>query len=278
MALTGGGQEAHNQALYEQLAELGWVGVAIPEQYGGADGSLVDQCIFFEEIFRGMAPIYGAGSSSTVAGCYKRFGNERQREEVLAKLAEGKVMAIAISEPEAGSDVGNISCRAQREGDEYVLNGQKTWCSAAHIAERILVIARTSREESPHAGLTMIEVATDLDGVETRPIETMGGREVNDVFLTDVRVGAERVVGEVGGAWRQVMAGLDGERLICAAQGLGMAERALEDLLVYVKQRKQFGRPIGTFQALRHRRSSAPGCSSMTSPAGSTRGAATAPS
>jgi alkylation response protein AidB-like acyl-CoA dehydrogenase len=99
----------------------------------------------------------------------------------------------------------------------------------------------------------MIEVATDLPGVEIRGIDTMAGREVNDVFLTDVFVGEEKVVGEVGRGWKQVMAGLNGERIVCAAQGVGMAERTLEDLLAYVKERKQFGRPIGTFQALSHR-------------------------
>jgi alkylation response protein AidB-like acyl-CoA dehydrogenase len=99
----------------------------------------------------------------------------------------------------------------------------------------------------------MFEVAADLDGVEIRPIDTMGGREVNDVFLTDVFVPEDKVVGVVGKAWKQVMAGLNGERAMAAAQGVGMAERALEDALEYVKERKQFGKPIGTFQALSHR-------------------------
>ena len=250
-ALTEGGKEAHNQQLYERMAELGWAGVAIPEQYGGAGGSLVDQCIFFEEVYRGLAPINGAGSAATVAGCYKRFGTEEQKLDVLGSMVEGEVMAIAISEPEAGSDVGNISCRAQRVDGGFLLNGQKTWCSSAHLSKRILLVARTSREPSRHDGLTMLEVPTD--GVEIRPIDTMAGREVNDVFLTDVFVPRANVVGEVGKAWKQVMAGLNGERVVCAAQGIGMAQRTLEDLLAYVKERKQFGKPIGTFQALSHR-------------------------
>src|SRR5919108_2806068 len=183
-ALTEGGKEAHNQRLYERMAELGWAGVAIPEQYGGAGGSLVDQCIFFEEVYRGLAPINGAGSAATVAGCYKRFGTEAQKRDVLGSMVEGELMAIAISEPEAGSDVGNISCSAERVDGGFLLNGQKTWCSSAHLSKRILLVARTSREESRHDGLTMLEVPTD--GVEIRPIDTMAGREVNDVFLTDV--------------------------------------------------------------------------------------------
>ncbi len=252
-ALTDGGKEAHNQELYQRMADLGWAGVSIPEEYGGSGGSLVDQCIFYEETWKGLAPINGAGSASTVSGCYKRAGSEEQKQRVLSHLAEGGIMAISISEPEAGSDVGNISCRAERGDGGWVLNGQKTWCSSAHISSALLVLARTSREDSPHAGLTMFEVPADLPGVEIRGIDTMGGREVNDVFLTDVVVDDEYVVGEVGTGWKHIMGGLGGERVVCAAQGIGMAGRALEDLLGYVKERKQFGQAIGTFQALRHR-------------------------
>jgi len=254
MALTDDGAESHNAALYEKLAELGWLGVSIPEEYGGAGGSLVEQCIFFERFWYGMAPIFGAGPAATVAGCYKRFGNDDQKRTALGAITAGAVMAISISEPEAGSDVSAISCRATRDNGGYVITGQKTWCSSAHIATHILLLARTSKEESSrHAGLTLIEVPADAPGVEIRTIETMGAREVNDVFFTDVVVPEDNVVGEVGQGFKHIMAGLDGERLVAAAQGLGMAQRAMDDLLVYVKERKQFGKPIGSFQALRHR-------------------------
>ena len=252
-ALTDHGAEQHNQQLYKQVAELGWAGVSLPEEYGGSGGGLVEQCIFFGEVFRGLVPIAGAGSAHTVAGCYKRFGTEEQKRWALGLISEGTVMAIGISEPEAGSDVGNIKCAAVKADGGWVINGQKTWCSFAQHADNILLIARTSREESPHDGLTMLDVPTGAEGVEIRPIDTMGGKEVNDVFLGDVFVPNSAVVGEVGKAWRQVMAGLNGERLVCAAQGVGMAERTMSDLLAYVKERKQFGKPIGTFQALRHR-------------------------
>ncbi|MFE3001689.1 acyl-CoA dehydrogenase family protein [Nocardia sp. NPDC059246] len=252
-ALTGGGTENHNQALYEKMAQLGWVGVSIPEEYGGSGGTLVDQCIFHEEIQRGMAPVFAAGASGTVAGCYERYGSEAQKRDVLGAISRGRVMSISISEPEAGSDVGNISCSAKAQDGGFLINGQKTWCTGAHLADRILLVARTSREESPHAGLTMLEVPADADGLDIRGIDTMAGREVNDLFFRDVFVPEGKVVGEVGRAWPQVMAGLNGERLIGAAHALGIAQRALADLVDYVKQRKQFGRAIGTFQALTHR-------------------------
>jgi len=252
-ALTDGGREAHNAELYAKIAELGWLGVSIPEEYGGSGGTLVDQCVFYEEVYRGMAPLAGAGSSSTVAGVYKRFGSEEQKQRALTAIVEGNVMSISISEPEAGSDVGNVKCRAELDGDSYVINGQKTWCSYAQYATDIMLLARTSKEDRPQNGLTLIEVPADVDGLEIRQIDTMGGREVNDLFFTDVRVPAANVVGEVGKGFKQIMAGLDGERLVAAAQGLGMAQRAFSDLLTYVKERKQFGKPIGSFQALRHR-------------------------
>src|SRR5215216_6423917 len=252
-ALTNGGEEAHSTELYGKLAELGWTGVSIPEEYGGAGGGIVEQCVYFHELWRGMAPVYGAGSTATVAGCVKRFGSEEQKQRVLPEIAEGAVMSVSISEPEAGSDVGNVTSRAVRSNGGYVLNGQKTWCSSAHMATRILVLARRDKPEKRYQGLTLFDIPADVEGLEIRPIDTMGGRDVNDIFMTDVEVSEEQVVGVVGDGFKHIMTGLNGERLVAAAQGLGMADRTLEDLLVYVKERRQFGKPIGTFQALRHR-------------------------
>jgi len=246
-------EEDHSTALYAKLAELGWLGVAIPEEYGGSGGSYVDQVLFFEELHRGLVPVKGVGSTTTVGGCYKRFGSEAQKAEALAAIAGGEVMSISISEPGAGSDVAAISCKATPVDGGYVVNGQKTWCSYAHIAGRILLVARTSREEKRHAGLTLLEIPRASEGIETHRIPTLGGREVNDVFFTDCFVPGENVVGEVGRGFAQIMAGLDGERLLCAAVGLGIGQRALDDVLAYVKERRQFGQAIGSFQTLRHR-------------------------
>jgi alkylation response protein AidB-like acyl-CoA dehydrogenase len=252
-ALLDAGEEDHSTTLYRRLAELGWLGVAIPEEYGGSGGTYVEQTILFEELYRGLAPVKALGPSTTVAGCYKRFGSEAQKRDALAAIAEGEIMAISISEPGAGSDVAAIACTAAPSDGGYIVNGQKTWCSYAHRAGRILLVARTSREEKRHAGLTVFEVPAHAEGVETHRISTMGGREVNDVFFTDCFVPAENVVGEIGRGFQQIMAGLDGERLLGAAVGLGTAQRALDDTLAYVSERTQFGKPVGTFQALRHR-------------------------
>jgi alkylation response protein AidB-like acyl-CoA dehydrogenase len=252
-ALTDHGREPHNPEIYQRVADLGWFGVAIDEQYGGSGGGAVDMCLLFEESARGQIPIGFFGVSMITAGAFQRFGTEEQKQEILGGVVRGRVEAIAMSEPEAGSDVGSLSCRAERVNGGYVINGQKTWITAAHAADHILLVCRTTRTEDKHEGLSMLSIPTDVEGLEIRGIDTMGGREVNDVFFTDCEVPAERLLGEQDRAWMQLMAGLNHERLILAAQALGMAQRAFDDVLAYVKERKQFGKPIGSFQALSHR-------------------------
>lgn len=253
-ALTDDNREQHHDSVYAKLATAGYLGVSIPEEYGGSGGGIIEQVILFEELWRGMVPVHGAGTSHTVAGVYKRYASEQQKKDVLGAICSGEVMSISISEPGAGSDAAAISCKAVRDGDVFRINGQKTWCSDAQFAAKILLVARTGRGERPHDGLTMFEIPTTTPGLEIRPIRTMGGgAEVNDLFFTDVEVPVSAVVGEEGGAWKQVMSGLNGERIVCAAQGLGMAQRSFDDLLGYLRQREQFGAPIGSFQAVRHR-------------------------
>jgi isovaleryl-CoA dehydrogenase len=251
--LTDHGHEPHNQELYERIAQLGWLGVAIPESYGGTGGGAVDMCLLCEEFARGQIPMGFFPITMMAAKPVQRFGTDELKQEILTGIVRGCVEAIAMSEPEAGSDVGNLSCRAQRSNGDYVINGQKTWITGAHAATHILLVCRTNRGENKHHGLSMISVPAGTEGMEVRPIETMGGREVNDVYFTDCHVPADRLVGREDHAWTQLMAGLNNERLIIAAQSLGMAQRAFDDVLAYVKERKQFGRPIGSFQTLKHR-------------------------
>jgi alkylation response protein AidB-like acyl-CoA dehydrogenase len=252
-ALTEGGREPHNQELYERIAKLGWLGVSIPEEYGGAGGGAVDMCLLCEEFSHGQIPMGFFPITMMSARPIEKFATEELKQELLSGIVAGNVEAIAMSEPEAGSDVGNLSCRAERGNGGYVINGQKTWITGAHAASHILLICRTDRTSDKHEGLSMISIPAGAEGMEIRPIETMGGREVNDVFFTDCRVPAERLIGREDYAWPQLMNGLNNERLIIAAQSLGLARRAFDDVLAYVKERKQFGQPIGSFQTLKHR-------------------------
>ncbi len=243
----------HNETIYSQMAELGWLGVTIPEEYGGSGGSMLDACLFMEETSRSLAPIGGYATTLIVAGATQRFGSEEQKSEILGGIAGGAVEAIAMTEPEAGSDVGSLTTSAKRVDGGFVINGQKVFCSNAHIADHILVVCRTTKSASKHEGLSMIWVPRETDGLEIVPIDTMGGRETSHLYLTDVEAPEDAVLGQVDQGWTQLMAGLNVERLILAATMLGIGQRAFDDLIVYVKEREQFGRPIGSFQALQHR-------------------------
>ncbi|MFN8160083.1 MAG: acyl-CoA dehydrogenase family protein [Solirubrobacterales bacterium] len=252
-ALTNGYTELHNAGLYRKMAELGWLGLTIEEAHGGSGGSMLDACLFMEETSRGLAPIGGYATTLIVAGATQRFGTPEQKSEILGGISRGSVEAIAMTEPEAGSDVGSLTTFAERVNGGFVINGQKVFCSNAHISDHVLVVCRTTKGEDKHAGLTMIWVPAGAEGMEVKPISTMGGRETNYLYLTDCEAPAEAVLGEVDAAWMQLMAGLNVERLILAATMLGVAQRAFDDALAYVKERRQFGRPIGSFQALQHR-------------------------
>lgn len=251
--LRGDGSLTHNPELYAKVADLGWIGCAIPVAYGGGGGKPSDACRLVEEMAYGLAPLFGLGVSLVSSTMVERFGTEAQKQDILGGVCRGEVLATAISEPGAGSDPGSMICRAERRGDSYVINGQKTWISCAHIASRILVMCRTDTGADKHEGITMIDVPADAAGVTIRPIPSMGGDEVNDVFFDDVVVPADRVIGTEGRAWHQIMRGLNTDRLMCGAMFLGRARRTFDDALSYLKEREQFGRPVGSFQALRHR-------------------------
>lgn len=252
-ALTHNGTELHSEELTRKMAQLGWTGILVPEEYGGAGAGNVEMCILLEEAMRGMAPIGGIGPTLITAAAYAKFADEQLKKEVLTGVADGDSLSISMSEPEAGSDVAALTCRADKVDGGWVINGQKTWCSNAHFAKSILLIARTEKTGKKHEGLTQFHIPAGTEGLEIKGIDTLGGREVNDLYFTDVHVPDSAVVGQVNNGWNQLMAGLNTERLILAAMQLGVAERSFADTLAFISERKQFGRPVGTFQTLRHR-------------------------
>ena len=186
--LTDGYREHHNFDIYKQMAELGWLGVTIPEEYGGSGGSMLDACLFMEETSRGLAPIGGYATTLIVAGATQRFGTEEQKEEILGGIAAGSVEAIAMTEPEAGSDVGSLTDHGRaRSTAASSSTARRSSCSNAHISDHVLVVCRTTKGESKHEGLTMIWVPREAEGMEIVPIETMGGRETNTPLLHRLR-------------------------------------------------------------------------------------------
>jgi alkylation response protein AidB-like acyl-CoA dehydrogenase len=235
-----------------KLADLGFLGLSIPEEYGGSGGGLFEACVFVEELAYNRIPLAGFGVTLIVSHMYLNYASEDLKKEVLGAVVTGKPTAVAMSEPGSGSDVASLRCKAEPADGGYRINGQKTWISNAHISDHILLVARTADTGRKHQGISMISVPTSTPGIEIRPIATLG-LDVNDVFFTDCVVGGDRLVGEQDQGWQQLVMGLNTERVIIGALALGQARRAFDDTLAYVTQREQFGTPIGSFQALSQR-------------------------
>jgi alkylation response protein AidB-like acyl-CoA dehydrogenase len=251
--LTNGFEDMHSDETAAKMAELGWYGLTIDEEYGGSGGTFSDATLFLEETAHGRAPVGAYGVTLIVVGALNKFGTEEQKRDLLGRVSRGGTLAIAMSEPDSGSDVASLKTTARLEDGEWVLNGSKMWCSYAHKASHTLIVCRTESTGNPHEGMSMIFVPHDAEGFTITPIRTLGGEETNELHLDGVRVPESALLGTAGGGWTQLMAGLNNERVILAASALGLAQRAFDDALAYAKERRQFGRPIGTFQAIQHK-------------------------
>ena len=245
--------DPHSHEVAARMAELGWYGLTIDEEYGGSGGSFLDAALFLEEVARGQVPIGAYGVTLIVVGALNRFGSEEQKRDLLGRVARGGTLAIAMSEPEAGSDVAALKTRARLEDGEWVLDGAKMWCSYAHKASHVLIVCRSGVGSERHEGLSMVLVPREAQGFTITPIKTLGGEETNELHMDGVRVPEHALLGAEGGGWLQLMAGLNNERVILAALALGLAQRTFDDALAYAKERRQFGRPVGSFQAIQHK-------------------------
>src|SRR3954468_18622180 len=253
-SLTDDFEDMHSDEVAEQMADLGWYGLCIDEEYGGSGGSFLDATLFLEETARGQIPVGAYGVTLIVVGALNRFGTEEQKRDLLGRVTKGGTLAIAMSEPDSGSDVASLKCRARRDDGEWVLSGAKMWGSYAHKASHILIVCRSGEPGgNPHEGMSMVLVPRDTPGMTLTPIPTLGGKETNEIHLDDVRVPEDALLGVEGNGWTQLMAGLNNERVILGASALGLAQRAFDDALAYAKERRQFGRPIGSFQAIQHK-------------------------
>ena len=243
---------------FRALARQGWLGLGIPEEYGGAGGGPTEAAILLEELGRGFLDLALWVFRMLAYGGYAiiRDGTEEQRRRFLPRVAQGEVVfCFALTEPEAGSDAAAVSTRAVADGDGFVLNGQKMFTSGFHVSDRCLLVARTGWSGPKHHGMTNFLVDCRAPGITARPIDTLGHRSIatNQVFLENVRVGREDILGKPNEGWAGLMAYLEYERLCLSAARTGSAQAALGEALEYAKTRKQFGRPIGHFQAIAHK-------------------------
>ncbi len=234
--------------------ELGLLNVTIPEKYGGAGMSTVDEMIICEELSRGD-PGFGTASYHTMLASLPILtgGTEEQKSEYLGRVASGKLAAYCVTEPDAGSDVQSLKTEAVRDGDEYVINGSKAWISGAGYADWFFVLAYTDKEAG-YGGLSGFIVDADTPGIELgKKEENMGQRcsDTRGVSFTDVRVPASNLVGGVeNGGWMNAMRAFDHSRPAVAAAAVGNARGAMEEAWTYAKERKTFGKPISKHQSI----------------------------
>jgi len=250
-------EQAYPYELYEKWVEAGLLSMPFPEEYDGLGGSVIDLTIIAEELARKSPDFFMSYAGSVFTGLnIMRKGTEAQKQTWLPKLFAGEVrMAIAISEPEAGSDIGAMRTYAVRDGDHYVVNGQKLWATGAGAKDTVMnVYLKTDREKNYREGMSLLLIDNDTPGVQLRKLDMLGRRCTGtyEVFFNDVRVPADRVVGGENKGWDCVLAGLQIERVCSAAGSCGGALAAFDLALNYAKERVQFGRPIGTNQSIAH--------------------------
>lgn len=236
--------------LWKKMAELGWMGVAIPEEHGGLGNGFLDLCLLIEEMGRARLPSPFVPTVVLAAQPILRFGSDEQKARYLPAIAEGRlVLSYAALEPEAAWDPNGIRTTVTAEGDELVLRGTKLYVPYAGAADELLVVAR--EEAAGDGRLTVLLVETG-DGVACEPVETVGQDHLQRVTFENVRVGRDRVLGAAGDGAAVVEAVERWGSAARCAEMVGGAERVLEMTLEHARSREQFGRPIGSFQAVQH--------------------------
>jgi alkylation response protein AidB-like acyl-CoA dehydrogenase len=252
-------KEEFPRRVWNKLAEAGYLGIPIDQQYGGSSGDILDMVIVVEEMAKKSASIALTFMMSSCFGAKALAfaGNERQKQALLPRLAQGQVMfAISLTEPDGGTDVLNVmKTTARAEGDNFLINGSKVWTTCAHIADHIVVYARTNPNATKKTqGITTFLIDPKTPGVEIRKINKLGIRATSsfEVFYNDVRVPRENILGRLDYGFYDLLPMLNNERILVAAICLGLAQAAFADALEYAQQRHAFGKPVGQFQAIQH--------------------------
>ncbi|CAN7174381.1 isovaleryl-CoA dehydrogenase [Bosea sp. LjRoot90] len=239
--------------LWPQMGALGLHGITVPEEYGGAGLGYLEHCVAIEEVSRASASVglsYGAHSNLCV-NQIARNGNEAQKQKYLPKLISGEhVGALAMSEPGSGSDVVSMKTKAVKKGDRYVLTGNKMWITNGPIAETLVVYAKTDPEAGTR-GISAFLIEKGMKGFSThQKLDKLGmrGSDTCELVFDECEVPEENVLGSVGRGVNVLMSGLDYERVVLSAGPLGIMQAAMDIVLPYIHERKQFGQSIGEFQ------------------------------
>ena len=244
--------------LYDGLVENDWIGLQVPEEYGGQGGSHVEQAILLEAVAK-YGYDFGAAVAVTTFTAFNILenGTEEQIERFISPMLAGdRHFSIGVSEPDTGSDAASVSTRAVRDGDEYVVNGEKMWQSAAHVENNVISLyVRTDPDAPKHEGISVLLVPNDLDGIEFTKLPTIVRKATgtNQAFFDDVRVPVENRLGAEGDGWDILTSHFATERAQIAAMAVGNARTVVDKAAAYAREREQFGKPIGDFQTIKHR-------------------------
>lgn len=212
----------------------GWLGIGWPKEYGGQGRTPIEQLIFWDETYRARAPL-PIIPVNTIGPAIMQYGTEKQKAEFLPKILKGELFfGVGYTEPSAGTDLASLKTRAVREGDEYVINGQKVYTTHAQDAEYIWLAARTNLDVPKHKGISIILVPTDAPGFSVTPIYTLGGERTNATYYDNVRVPVSNLVGSENGGWWLIVSQLNHERITLACPGL--ADRLLDEVWAWAKK------------------------------------------
>lgn len=242
---------------YAALAGAGWLGLPHESQYGGADGSHKDLAVFVETVAYHSAQLASAWLTTVIyGGMQVRHGaNPRLKQAIMPALIRGDLrLALCITEPDTGSDVSAIRTSAVPDGDAYLIAGQKVYITCAHVADHLVVATKTD-PKAGHKGITLFLVDAKSPGVTIRPLKGLGRRMIhtNEIWFDQVRVPADRMLGELNGGWRSLMRGLNLERLCLSASACGNMARIIDDARDFARNRVQFGGRISSYQAIAHK-------------------------
>jgi alkylation response protein AidB-like acyl-CoA dehydrogenase len=231
---THGSGTMHDWGFYQALAEQGWIGLSWPKEFGGQGRTPLEAAIFFEEANRALAPLYGMNTSMVAARAVLAFAKDELAEKIVTQVLKGEiVICLGYSEPDSGSDVANARTTAVRDGDSWIVNGQKVFTSSAEVASYVMLLTRTDTEVAKHQGLTVFLVPMDTPGIEIAPIMTLGER-TNMTFYRDVLVPDAMRIGEVNGGWEVMTRSLSFER---GGHGFqGHLIRLLDDVMESIDQ------------------------------------------
>lgn len=249
------------EAFVQSMAEGGWLGVAMPEEVGGAGLGLTEAAIVMRTVAESGAGFSGASAVHlNIFGPMPivKFGTEAQREAWLPRIISGEdKMCFAVTEPNSGLDTSSLETRAERTNEGWRLNGRKIWTTSAQRANKVLIIARTTPKDQvkrPTEGLSLFYCDFDRAHIEAKPIPKMGRRavECNTLFVDDLQVPADALIGEEGAGFRYLLSGLNPERVLFAVEAIGLGRAALAKAATYANERIVFGRPIGKNQGVQH--------------------------